>query len=396
MMATDQQQKLMLRVIFSDGDIRKTTLTTRPSSVDDLISILKTTLGFNYPCCLQYEDREFDNQLCNLTNIADLSEKATVKVIPVLELEPVALQNELFSDTQSFGSADTEIIPRPQGRMVHWPEAFPIPSFSVDVNFRLRQADLLYLKDGKCLKLSRDVKHDILQRLAESMYQYTAYPNDAQYDSVAKALIAQHPSLQEPCSRSRCCGWKYSLKYKMANYRCKLRQSGRLDVMVNGGKRGGRSPGQPGNLNIKKPKKGELNYLPNFPDGCDDEGLERAREQLVDEMKKREPNAQLIKQKMEMTFALRRKEVVEGEPAISQMLERWPALFTEDQVCSMCTNSHFLFLFHSLIFHSSSLFTLILTHPVTLLQYCIYLSHTHTITHTALFKAPSYTSLSCT
>nr|XP_020477629.1 uncharacterized protein LOC109972814 [Monopterus albus] len=49
-------------------------------------------------------------------------------------------------------------------------------------------------------------------------------------------------------------------------------------------------------------------------------------------MRKRTPNGQVVKEKMDLTFALRRKEMVETEPAISQMLERWPALFTEDQV----------------------------------------------------------------
>nr|XP_040052875.1 uncharacterized protein LOC120831491 isoform X3 [Gasterosteus aculeatus aculeatus] len=41
---------------------------------------------------------------------------------------------------------------------------------------------------------------------------------------------------------------------------------------------------------------------------------------LVDEMQKRTPNGPLVKQKMDQTFALRRKEVVESEPAISTMV----------------------------------------------------------------------------
>jgi len=51
---------------------------------------------------------------------------------------------------------------------------------------------------------------------------------------------------------------------------------------------------------------------------------------LVDEMQKRTPNGLLVKQKMDQTFSLRRKE--ESEPAITTMVKRWPALFTEDQV----------------------------------------------------------------
>lgn len=121
----------------------------------------------------------------------------------------------------------------------------------------------------------------------------------------------------------------------MANYRSKRRQSGCLDVVVNAGKHGGHSTsGEPANKNIKAAKKGELNFLPNFPDGCDRTGLEDARKVLVDEMQKITPNGRLVKDKMDRTFALRRKEAVESEPAMSQVVERWPALFTEDQVCS--------------------------------------------------------------
>ncbi|XP_028313916.1 uncharacterized protein LOC114470102 [Gouania willdenowi] len=118
----------------------------------------------------------------------------------------------------------------------------------------------------------------------------------------------------------------------MANYRTKRRQSGCLDVAVNAGKRGRHSAGQPANKRIKKANKGEFNYLPNFPDGFDQAALEGACKDLVDEMQKRTPNGPLVKQKMDQTFALRRKEVVESEPAISTMVKRWPALFTEDQV----------------------------------------------------------------
>lgn len=112
------------------------------------------------------------------------------------------------------------------------------------------------------------------------------------------------------------------------------------DVAVNAGKRGRHSAGQTANKRIKKAKKGEINYLPNFPDGFDQAALEEACKDLVDEMQKRTPNGPLVKQKMDQTFALRRKEVVESEPAISMMVKRWPALFTEDQVCSLLTKDH--------------------------------------------------------
>ncbi|CAM4598830.1 unnamed protein product [Leuciscus chuanchicus] len=54
---------------------------------------------------------------------------------------------------------------------------------------------------------------------------------------------------------------------------------------------------------------------------------------MVDEMKKKTPNGALIKQKMDLTYALRRNEVVKDKPAITQICQHWPALFTEHQVC---------------------------------------------------------------
>ncbi|XP_066497026.1 sterile alpha motif domain-containing protein 3-like isoform X2 [Hoplias malabaricus] len=325
-------QKMTLRVILTEADIRKVTLSARPATVEDLICTLKESLGLNYNYSLQYKDPEFNYELCNLTDIGDLPEKPTIKVIPVLELVPVSTSDEILSDTHS--PADTEVLSlSPLERQTPWPEVFEIPTFSVDVEYRLRQASLIYIRDGTHLKVSKELKHEILERLAESMYSHTAYPNNAQFESVAAALISKHPCLQERGSSSRCSGWKNSLKYKMANYRTKRRRSGCLDVTVNAGKRGLHSAeGEPANKNIKKAKKGELNYLPNFPEGLDQSVLEGARKYLVDEIQKRTPDGPLVKQKMDVTFALRRKEVVESKPAISKMVERWPALFTEDQV----------------------------------------------------------------
>lgn len=327
-------QKMTMRVILTEADIRKVVLNKRPATVENLISMLKESLGLDSNFSLQYKDPEFNYELCNLTEMEDLPEKPTVQVIPVLELVAVSASDEVCSDTPS--TADTEILSHSsQERQKQWPEFFDIPTFSVDVEHRLRQADLLFMSEGTHLNVSKELKHEILERLAESMYIYTAYPNAAQFESVAAALISKHPCLQERGSTSRCCGWKNSLKWKMGNYRTKRRRSGCLDVAVNTGKRGRHSAeGEPANKRIKKAMKGELNYLPNFPDEFDQAALESARKDLVDEMQKRTPNGLLVKQKMDQTFALRRKEVVESEPAISTMVERWPALFTEDQVCS--------------------------------------------------------------
>ncbi|KAF1389961.1 hypothetical protein PFLUV_G00053120 [Perca fluviatilis] len=230
-----------------------------------------------------------------------LPEKPTIKIIPMIELVPISGDTEPYSDTSS--QADTEILSSSSlDRSFQWPEVFDVPKFSVDVEYRLRQGNLLYLRDGTYLKVTKELKHDILEKLAETMYAFKAYPAKEDFEAVAKALVQTHPCLKESGSSSGWNGWKNSLKFKMGNYRTKMRQLGRVDVTVNG-------------------------------EGRDDHNLEEARQVLVNEMMKTKPNGSLVKKEMDLTFALRRKEVVLNKPAISQMLHRWPALFTESQVC---------------------------------------------------------------
>lgn len=191
------QQKLTMRVTVSEGDIRKMTMTTRPDRLEDLIGWLKSTLQTNYSFSLQYQDPEFNNELCNLTDLSELLDKPTIKIIPIIELEPVAAQNECFSETCSL--ADTEILSVSSlDRNSQWPDAFSIPKFSVYVEYRLRQGNLLYLRDETNLKVPKEMKHDILEKLAEAIYEFKAYPTKEEFDAVAKALVQTHPCLKEP------------------------------------------------------------------------------------------------------------------------------------------------------------------------------------------------------
>lgn len=230
------QPKLTMRVIVSEGDIRKMTMTTRPDTLENLIGWLKGALQANYSFALQYEDPEFNNALCNLTDLSELPEKPTIKIIPMIELSPITAQTESYSDISS--QADTEILSNSSlDRSLQWPDAFDIPKFSVDVEYRLRQGNLLYLRDGTYLKVTKELKHDILEKLAETIYAYTAYPDKEHFEAVAKALVQTHPCLKESGSSSGWDAWKNSVKFKMGNYRTKMRQLGRVDVTVNSGKR---------------------------------------------------------------------------------------------------------------------------------------------------------------
>lgn len=65
-------QRLLLRVVIDEDDIRKITLNERHNSIEELKVQSKDKLLLQYDFKLLYEDADFHNALCNLTKIADL------------------------------------------------------------------------------------------------------------------------------------------------------------------------------------------------------------------------------------------------------------------------------------------------------------------------------------
>ncbi len=88
-----------------------------------------------------------------------------------------------------------------------------------------------------------------------------------------------------PESVSGWCGWKMSLKFKMGNFRTKLARSGCMEVSVNTGKRSKNNPEKEHpHSNIKRARRAEVNYLPNFPRGENQASLEEMRVQIIAEV----------------------------------------------------------------------------------------------------------------
>ncbi|XP_030266756.1 uncharacterized protein LOC115578038 [Sparus aurata] len=83
---------------------------------------------------------------------------------------------------------------------------------------------------------------------------------------------------------------------------------------------------------VKKSKKGEVNYCPDPPEGECPENMEEKRQIMEAEMKKRDPDQQLLENLMVATFSQRRMEIIGDQPLITEVISRWPALFHERQI----------------------------------------------------------------
>uniref|UniRef100_A0A8P4KSQ0 Uncharacterized protein n=2 Tax=Dicentrarchus labrax TaxID=13489 RepID=A0A8P4KSQ0_DICLA len=112
--------------------------------------------------------------------------------------------------------------------------------------------------------------------------------------------------------------------------RLSFNRAGRPEVAVNSLKNK-RSGQQTPAANIKKPRKGDVNFCPNIPSGETRDSLEVERVALLTEVKKKKKDKAVIKEKMQHTFSLRRQEILQ-EPKIPEFLNKWPALFDVSEI----------------------------------------------------------------
>lgn len=191
----------------------------------------------------------------------------------------------------------------------------------------MKQGNEASLKDGTLLDISKDMKSDILEKLAEAIYVHSPYPAREEYDLVAQALINKHSCRREPGSACGWYYWKFSLRFKMGNFRQKHRVAGCPDVKINS-----RLSGEYGKKTLKRAKKSEVNFLPDLPLGKTPHALDKEITEMAAEMMKKKVDWKKIEAMMFTTFSLRRKEIVEEEPPVVDIKAKCPALFSERQV----------------------------------------------------------------
>ncbi|XP_051783905.1 uncharacterized protein LOC114652536 isoform X2 [Erpetoichthys calabaricus] len=327
-----------LRVIFGIDDARKMIL---PNGISDSVDALIKEVQFAFQLIedirLQYKDNDF-NEFLNLTLTSELEDLSTIKVVYVEKSEQTVERSQsplpVLDDCSSVMSGDTDdtVISSLSTRTQAWPKVFQIPQFSSETELQLEKGNAEYRKKKMILTVSSKTKSDILQKLAEEIFRFKAYPQDANFCEVSEALIKKHPCLQEPGSYNGCSGWKQRLKYKMGNYRTQMKLYGCPELAVNSVKNKAREgdsvyPAK----NVKKAKRAEANYLPDLPQGETPESLEADREMLMREAKKRN-NERVIRELMAKTFAYRRHEVVKEQPRVEDFMKRWPALFKVNEI----------------------------------------------------------------
>uniref|UniRef100_A0A8C6UC02 Uncharacterized protein n=1 Tax=Neogobius melanostomus TaxID=47308 RepID=A0A8C6UC02_9GOBI len=342
---------IRLLILLSDNNSERMDLALVPDTVEELIEQVKEACKLTGGIRLQYKDIDFGGTFVNLSSTSSIKDLTTIKVIPsvpdadiILEfIDSVPTENSsslsAHTDSSSLStntdSDDTIILSRSPSERLRtkpWPKEFNIPTFSFETEGQLEKGNAEYTKNQTRLTPTSKMLSDILERLAETVFSYKAYPNDADLSDVAQALTKKHPCLRQPDSFNESYGWKLRLKNKMCNYRTQLKSHGLAsELMVNTLKSKSREDSLPHPAkNNKKARRGEANYYPQ-PSFETQESLEEERTLLLTEVKKRN-NERTIREKMARTFEFRRQEIVDQKPCIENLMERWPALFQVEEV----------------------------------------------------------------
>lgn len=321
-----QMGDFVFRLVISDTDIRKVRLPEKPTDIASLNMIVKAKTGVESDFILLYEDKEFNNDLCTLSDMEDLQPFGTVRLVEVHSEQQLATQCD---DGGVIASHSSSHMRQSSG----WPKEFAIPDFDYDVELLLSAGNSEYKHNGKLLNLSKSAKGAVLKKLVCAIYEIKSYPTEAECNSVASALIAKYPCLREPGSVTGYGGWRNSIQFKMGNYRNEIRKAGGMEVAVNAGKRSRFQPDLPASRKgIKKPKRSESNYLPNLPSGENRDSQEDIRKTIAEEFRKVARDQNVIRTMMAKTFAFRRQSIVNDPQRISALVLEWPALFDKTEV----------------------------------------------------------------
>lgn len=95
----------------------------------------------------------------------------------------VSSQDTISVHSDDFRPSWTDTIQMNLRHVSEWPSPFSIPKFSHDVELKLCKANVTYEKSKKGLAVTRDMKMEILDKIAEAVFEIKAYPEKDEVES---------------------------------------------------------------------------------------------------------------------------------------------------------------------------------------------------------------------
>lgn len=199
------------------------------------------------------------------------------------------------------------------------PSPFPLPKHhSADVEVALRTK-----------KMSTETTRRFVSSIAGTMLTYKRYPSQEDYRNVAQSVISRYPFLQSPFGSPHgaiVC----MLQNRFKEFRREKSKRKATPSHVTNSESESRIKRCP-------PAITTIITPPSVPAGEDEISFKRHNKVLIKEKSKSHPNSQVVSDLMEITFSIRRDDIVTISCNITQLLTKYPFLSEENQVLrEMC------------------------------------------------------------
>ncbi|XP_035989247.1 uncharacterized protein LOC110368027 isoform X2 [Fundulus heteroclitus] len=233
-----------------------------------------------------------------------------------ITLEPVSPEEW----QQGTSSASFSVV-----TSVGLPSTFGIPIFPKSLQTKLDHKE-------PCQKNPKD-RHTIIRVLYEAAAQHTMYPTNAEYVQAVKMLIVKYPFLRD-LEGNGYHTWHMSLKRKFKFERAPLIDN---DEVRRSKERFG-FKGSKQLVESTRTSQRNVSKVPNII-GEDPFSIEAHVKVLHSQYQKVQPDTAIVKDRMQQTFAWRRKEIADGM-TLADTLEKYPFLRSSTSLCEEVQRIH--------------------------------------------------------
>ncbi|XP_068712961.1 uncharacterized protein [Montipora foliosa] len=200
-----------------------------------------------------------------------------------------------------------------------WPAKIDLPT-----NFRPEVARALLEKDLG--NFTSKMRKSFIARIYEYFARYTLHPTKHQLTEIAQLVVKEYLFLKDTSVGTGYDSWLAQLYEKFRNERKSIRDD--PEVVLHSKRKRQNSDLHPVPLKLRR---GGINWEPPFPEGEDEVSMERHKEALKTEMRRRAPNWDKVGKGMALTFPDRRRQMNQ-KVALADLREEYPALFDFKQI----------------------------------------------------------------
>lgn len=188
--------------------------------------------------------------------------------------------------------------------------------------YSLRPGVIQKLRSGD--PLSRSDRSNITEACYQHVTKFTYYPKEWQYTEVVTAFLEEFPKVKDKDGIEVASNlWRQRIQYRFQNDR--NRRDKNIPM-----KRKLSKDDVPSQRKGKAIIWGLANYLPVRPEGEDDDSILRHEAALKTEMVKRHPDHGRLDRLMALTFSDRRNFIINENPLVCEIKEKYPALFESE------------------------------------------------------------------